>query len=76
MTDNDLTMDELETLALFTEPGQPEDVDPQHFAKLLSLALLEQKEGGPVLTDSGHERLAAKSARLRGTMDPGRFKPQ
>ncbi|SMQ85749.1 hypothetical protein SAMN06295905_3039 [Devosia lucknowensis] len=60
MTDDDLTMDELETLALFTEPGQPEDVDPQHFAKLLSLALLEQKEGGPVVTETGRERLASR----------------
>ena len=58
MTDYDLTMDELETLALFTEPGQPEDVDPQHFAKLLSMALLEQREGGPVVTDSGRECLS------------------
>jgi hypothetical protein len=63
MTDNDLTMDELETLALFTEPGQPEDVDPQHFAKLLSMALLEQREGGPVVTDHGHERLAERARR-------------
>ncbi len=61
MTDDDLTMDELETLALFTEPGQPDDVDPLHFAKLLSLALLEQKEGGPVVTDTGRERLAARA---------------
>ncbi len=62
MTDYDLTLDELETLALFTEPGQPEDVDPQHFAKLLSMALLEQKEGGPVLTETGRERLNGKEA--------------
>jgi len=63
MTDKDLTMEELETLALFTEPKHPEDVDPQHFAKLLSLALLEQREGGPVLTESGHERLARHTDR-------------
>ncbi|MBJ3785780.1 hypothetical protein [Devosia sediminis] len=65
MTDYDVTMDELETLALFTEPGQPEDVDPQHFAKLLSMALLEQKEGGPVLTDSGRDCLTCNGR------DPG-----
>lgn len=57
MTDYDLTQDELATLALFLPPGQPADVDPQHFAKLLSLALIEQKEGGPELTMSGIARL-------------------
>lgn len=57
MTDNDLTAEELTTLALFLPPGQPMDVDPQHFAKLLSLALIEQKEGGPELTASGITRL-------------------
>lgn len=67
MTDDDLTMDELETLALFTEPSQPEDVDPQHFAKLLSMALLEQKEGGPVVTPSGHERLTTRNAGSKNT---------
>lgn len=61
-SDDDLTMDELETLALFTEPGQPEDVDPQHFAKLLSLALLEQREGGPIVTDIGRERLIRRGS--------------
>ncbi|KKB07981.1 hypothetical protein [Devosia chinhatensis] len=59
MSDDDLTDAELATLARFAGPEQPEDVDPQHFAALLALALLEQKEGGPVLTRSGRERLAA-----------------
>jgi hypothetical protein len=57
MFDDDLTREELTTLARFDAPEQPEDVDPLHFAKLLSMALLEQKEGGPVLTDTGRERL-------------------
>lgn len=57
MTD-DLNDDELETLARFGSLEQPDDVDPLHFAKLLSLALLEQKEGGPELTESGRDRLA------------------
>jgi hypothetical protein len=33
------------------------EIDPNHFAKLLSLALIEQKEGGPELTVSGIARL-------------------
>lgn len=57
MTDNDLTPEELETLALFQSPTQPLDIDPHHFAKLLSMALIEQKEGGSELTASGVERL-------------------
>lgn len=60
MTDYDLTAEELETLRLFEGEEQPADVDPLHFAKLLSMALVEQKEGGPVLTETGRERLAAK----------------
>ncbi len=51
--DNDLTPEELKTLALFNSPHQPLDIDPHHFAKLLSLALIEQKEGGPQLTCAG-----------------------
>ena len=57
MTDNELTQDELNTLALFQSSTQPLDIDPHHFAKLLSLALIEQKEGGPELTASGITRL-------------------
>lgn len=57
MTDNDLTHDELKTLALFQSATQPLDIDPHHFAKLLSMALIEQKEGGSELTASGIARL-------------------
>lgn len=60
MNDDALTPEELETLSLFAGDEQPENVDPLHFAKLLSLALLEQKEGGPVLTDSGLRRLSGQ----------------
>lgn len=68
MTDYDLTDDELETLARFGSLEQPSEVDPQHFAKLLSLALLEQREGGPELTDEGKRRLASHgSAQFRQT---------
>lgn len=63
MTDDDLTPDELQTLRRFQAPTQPLDIDPHHFAKLLSLALIEQKEGGPELTASGLERVSAKGAR-------------
>lgn len=59
MADPDLTTDELETLARFQNLDQPDEVDPQHFAKLLSLALLEQKEGGPEITSSGHQILSS-----------------
>ena len=57
MTDNDLTAEEIQTLALFKSDHQPMDIDPQHFAKLLSLALIEQREGGSHLTASGVDRL-------------------
>ncbi len=57
MTDNDLSREDLETLARFREPTQPLDIEPLVFAKLLSLALIEQREGGAELTDSGRERL-------------------
>lgn len=67
MTDNDLSAAELEALARFREPTQPLDVEPLVFAKLLSLALIEQKEGGAELTASGRERLALeKGGRRRG----------
>jgi hypothetical protein len=59
VTDNDLTADELKTLAAFQSTPLPDHIDPLHFAKLLSMALVEQKEGGPVLTQTGLERLAA-----------------
>ncbi|QQR38885.1 hypothetical protein [Devosia rhizoryzae] len=57
MTDYDLTKEERATLASFVGAEQPQDVDPLHFAKLLSMALLEQKEGGPVLTETGRHYL-------------------
>ena len=57
MTDYDLTPEELQTLARFTGPKEPLDIDPHHFAKLLSLALIEQKEGGSELTTSGLARI-------------------
>lgn len=60
MTDNELTTDELKTLAMFQSDQQPLDIDPKHFAKLLSLALIEQREGGSHLTASGIERLSQK----------------
>ncbi|KFL29433.1 hypothetical protein JP75_20985 [Devosia riboflavina] len=65
MTDDDLTYEELETLARFGSLDQPTDVDPQHFAKPLSLALIEQKEGGPALTTAGREHLTRKEDRGR-----------
>lgn len=52
MSDDDLTQEEFATLAAF-ENSQPEHVEPDHFAKLLSLALVEQREGGPELTEAG-----------------------
>ena len=58
MTDNDLTPDEIETLALFKSDNQPMNIDPLHFAKLLSLALIEQREGGSHLTAAGIDRLS------------------
>lgn len=63
MTDYDLSPEELKTLAMFKSPGQPDEIDPLHFAKLLSLALIEQKEGGPELTQSGLERLESRPSR-------------
>jgi hypothetical protein len=57
MIDDDLTQDELNTLALFQRDTKPLDIDPHHFAKLLSMALVEQREGGPELTASGVARL-------------------
>lgn len=64
MSESDLTPSELETLRLFEGDKQPMDIDPHHFAKLLSMALIEQKEGGPVLTHLGIERLEAGAAAL------------
>ena len=61
VTDFDLTPEELETLASFSGPNVPAHVDPLHYAKLLSLALVEQKEGGPELTASGQKRLAEEN---------------
>lgn len=58
MTDNQLTEEEFRTLELFAQPEPRPEIDPLHFAKLLSLALIEQKEGGPELTDIGRDRIA------------------
>lgn len=57
MTDYSVTPDELKTLALFQSDGAPSDVDTEHLAKLLSLALLVQREGGTELSDSGRTLL-------------------
>ncbi|WEK04737.1 MAG: hypothetical protein P0Y65_00310 [Candidatus Devosia phytovorans] len=64
MTDNQLTPAELKTLAFFELADLPSEIDPAHFAKLLSLAMLEQKEGGPVLTETGRARLAMGASPL------------
>lgn len=58
MADNRLTDEEFVTLSSFEHPDATAEVDPAHFAKLLSLALIEQKEGGAELTTPGRERLA------------------
>ncbi|GLQ55438.1 hypothetical protein [Devosia nitrariae] len=61
MADNDdLTPEELKTLSRFRSAIQAHDIDPHHFAKLLSLALIEQKEGGPELTATGIDRLSER----------------
>ncbi len=65
MSDSDLTRQDLEALARFGEPTQPLDLEPLVFAKLLSMALIEQKEGGAALTASGRERLAAQKGERR-----------
>lgn len=57
MADDDLTPDEIQTLQRFDADTQPMDIDPHHFAKLLSMALIEQHEGGAELTESGRLRL-------------------
>lgn len=58
MTDYNVTPDELKTLALFQSDEAPSHLDPEHLAKLLSLALLIQREGGTELSDSGRTLLA------------------
>lgn len=58
MTDNQLSDEEFRTLEHFAQAEPRPEIDPLHFAKLLSLALIEQKEGGPELTDAGRDRLA------------------
>jgi len=58
MTDYNVTPDELKTLAMFQSDEAPSDVDTEHLAKLLSLALLVQREGGTELSDSGRTLLA------------------
>jgi hypothetical protein len=64
MSDDELTQEEFTTLALFRASTQPLDIDPHHFAKLLSLALIEQREGGPELTASGITLLNDKDTGL------------
>jgi hypothetical protein len=56
----DVTPQELKTLTGFLAPTMPEHVDPLHFAKLLSLALLKQEEGGPIVTQAGLELLNSR----------------
>jgi hypothetical protein len=58
VTDDDLSAEEAATLRRFDADTPPLDIDPEHFAKLLSMALIEQKPGGPELTHLGRERLA------------------
>ncbi|WP_449397054.1 hypothetical protein [Devosia riboflavina] len=58
MTDYDVTPDELKTLSMFQSDEAPSEVDTEHLAKLLSLALLVQREGGTELSDSGRTLLA------------------
>lgn len=58
MTDYDVTPEELRTLAKFQSEHAPSDVDAHHLAKLLSLALLVQREGGTALSESGQTLLA------------------
>ena len=57
MTDNTLTPDELKTLALFSSDQQQAEIEPHHFAKLLSMAFVVQREGGPELTPTGLDYL-------------------
>lgn len=58
MSDYDVTPAELQTLARFAREAEPETIDPHHLAKLLSLALLVQREGGTAVTASGRDLLA------------------
>ncbi|SFV31599.1 hypothetical protein SAMN05216456_1392 [Devosia crocina] len=58
MNDYDVNPEELKTLALFQSEQAPDDVDTHHLAKLLSLALLVQREGGTILSDSGRRLLS------------------
>jgi len=57
MADYDVTPDELNTLSMFQSDEAPSEVDTEHLAKLLSLALLVQREGGTELSDSGRTLL-------------------
>ena len=74
MTDYDVTTDELETLGKFQSDHIPADVDPMHLAKLLSLALIVQREGGPEITASGRELLdigsTSRSVHVEGAGRP------
>lgn len=60
---DELTSGELETLGLLHASTQPAEVDPHHLAKLLAMALIEQKEGGLVLTALGGDRSSRARAR-------------
>lgn len=55
--DDDLTPEELDTLALFSMDTLPAEIEPHHFAKFLSMALVVQREGGPELTSTGLDYL-------------------
>lgn len=59
MTDYDVTPDELKTLAKFDSATAPPEVNTDHLAKLLSLALLVQREGGTEVSQSGRALLKA-----------------
>jgi hypothetical protein len=60
MSQADLTVEELATLARFEKAPPHLNIDPDHFAKLISLGMLEQKLGGPGLTAAGQEQLARR----------------
>ncbi|SFZ80769.1 hypothetical protein SAMN02983003_0117 [Devosia enhydra] len=57
----ELTEEEAEALARFDAPAKPVEVDPMVYAKLLSMGLVEQHEGGPFITATGVEILNRKA---------------
>lgn len=66
MTDDALSADELKTLQSFQHSAYPDQVDPHHLAKLLSLALIEQHEGGDRLSILGKKLLNSAGLQLEG----------